>query len=78
MTKLEELKDGVRAFGSLAERLDECSRRIGFMCMQCRGPRMSIPVQWDDDDFFISTTLQDATSALQDAGYPTKGDHDGS
>lgn len=65
MTTCEELKAWVRAFGSLAERLDECSRRIGLMCSEGRCPRMSIPVQWDDDDFFITTTLQDAMRGNQ-------------
>lgn len=26
---------------------------------------MTIPVRWDDDDFFIATTLADAMAALE-------------
>jgi hypothetical protein len=29
------------------------------MCSEGRPPKMSIPVQWNDDDFFICTTLRD-------------------
>ncbi len=60
MTTREELENEVRASGPLADRLKECARRIGLMCSDGRCPRMSVPVRWDDDDFFISTTLQDA------------------
>ena len=44
----------------LLTRLEECQRRIGKMCSEGRPPKMSIPLQWDDDDFFICTTLRDA------------------
>lgn len=50
MTTREELEIRVRASGELADRLKECARRIGLMCSEGRGPRMSVP----------STTLQDA------------------
>ena len=51
----------------LMERLQECQRRIGNMCSEGRPPRMCIPVQYDDDDFYICTTLRDAADALQQA-----------
>lgn len=60
----EELESQVRESGTLIERLRECRKRIGKMCSEHRPPHMTIPVQWDDDDFFISVTLQDAIDAL--------------
>lgn len=60
MNKQEELEQKVRESGSLAERLQSCRERIGKMCSEHRPPKMTIPVHWDDDDFFISTTLKDA------------------
>lgn len=65
MSKEDELKQRVRESGTLIERLESCRERIGKMCSQGRPPHMTIPVQWDDDDFFISTTLQDAIAAQQ-------------
>lgn len=44
----------------LEERLRDCITRIAVMCSESRPPRMSIPVEWRDDDFFITTTLEDA------------------
>jgi len=44
----------------LLTRLEDCERRIGKMCSEGRPPKMSIPVQHTDDDFFICTTLRDA------------------
>jgi hypothetical protein len=64
-TRQEELEKKVRESGSLEERLLECRRRISVMCKEGRPPKMTIPVQWDDDDFFISITLQDAIAAYQ-------------
>ncbi len=48
----------------LLERLEESRRRIGKMCSERRPPRMSVPVDPDDDDFFISVTLQDAVKRI--------------
>ena len=59
----EDLEKLVRESGTLAERLIECRERIGKMCKEGRPPKMTIPVQWHDDDFFISVTLQDAIAA---------------
>ncbi len=36
------------------------------MCSEGRPPRMTIPVQYDDDDFYISTTLSDAHATIAD------------
>jgi hypothetical protein len=44
----------------LIDRLEICRIAIGRMCSEGRPPKMSIPVQWDDEDFFICTTLEDA------------------
>ena len=63
MERKDELEARVRQT-PLSERLDECRTRIGKMCSEGRPPRMCIPVQWDDDDFYISTTLADAQRAL--------------
>ena len=49
----------------LVDRLKECRQRIGKMCSEGRPPRMCIPVQHDDDDFFISTTLSDAQATVE-------------
>lgn len=61
----QDLKDRVRAI-PLLERLEECHRMIGEMCSDGRCPKMSIPVQWYDEDFYIGTTLDDAAAALKD------------
>ena len=61
---LKELEIRVSESGSLTTRLEECRKRIGNMCSEGRCPKMSIPVAWDDDDFFINTTLRDAIAAL--------------
>src|SRR5574338_999661 len=61
----EELEQKVRESGSLSERLESCRARIGKMCKERRPPKMTIPVQWDDDDFFMSVTIQDAQQCVQ-------------
>lgn len=58
-TRKEQLEARVRE-QDLLTRLEECQRRIGKMCADGRCPRMSIPVRYDDDDFYINTTLRDA------------------
>ena len=63
MERNDELEARVRET-PLSERLSDCRKRIGKMCSEGRPPRMCIPVQWDDDDFYISTTLADAQRAL--------------
>lgn len=68
MSRIEELEGIVRESGSLPERLAECRSRIGKMCSEGRPPKMSIPVQWNDDDFFINTTLKDAEQSVRADG----------
>ncbi len=68
MSKHEELEQKVRESGSLVERLESCRARIGKMCKERRPPKMTIPVHWDDDDFFISVTLKDAQQYVQRIG----------
>lgn len=60
-----ELEDQVRGSGTLKERLNKCHEMIGKMCKYGRPPKMTIPVHWDDEDFFISVTLQDAEGELE-------------
>ena len=64
--RLDALESRVREM-PLLERLSDCGKRIGKMCSEGRPPRMTIPVHWDDDDFFIATTLRDAKDALSGA-----------
>lgn len=64
MTTQELLEQKVRESGSLVERLESCRARIAAMCKEGRPPKMTIPVQWDDDDFFISVTLKDAEQCV--------------
>ena len=49
----------------LVDRLKECRQRIGNMCAELRGPKMSIPVEYYDDDFYICTTLADAQATVE-------------
>lgn len=59
MTRQEQLEAKVRET-DLLTRLEQCQARIAKMCSERRGPRMTIPVEYTDDDFFICTTLRDA------------------
>ena len=68
MSRQEELEGIVRESGSLVERLEMCRARIAAMCKEGRPPKMTIPVQWNDDDFFISVTLKDAQQCVQRTG----------
>jgi hypothetical protein len=52
----EELKAQIRKT-PLVERLRQAVGMIASMCMEVRPPRMSIPVQAWDEDFFISVLL---------------------
>jgi hypothetical protein len=49
----------------LSERLARCQQMIGDMCAEGRPPRMSVPVNWDDEDFYISQTLRDASVSVK-------------
>lgn len=59
MSTKEKLEEQVRE-QDLLTRLELCQRMIGKMCSEGRPPKMSIPVQSQDEDFFICTTLRDA------------------
>lgn len=59
MTRKEELESRVRE-EDLLTRLEKCQSMIGNMCSEGRPPKMSIPLQHTDEDFFICTTLRDA------------------
>lgn len=56
----DELVQEVRDTASLPERLNQCMDRISTMCSKTHPPKMSIPVCASDDDFFITTTIDDA------------------
>lgn len=66
MNRHEELEAAVRKSGKLSDRLIKCRERIGKMCSELRPPKMTIPVQWDDEDFFINSTLNDAVRELHE------------
>lgn len=59
----EKLKTRVREI-PLKERTKMCRKMIGDMCSKGRPPKMTIPVQWDDEDFFINTTLKDLENTI--------------
>lgn len=50
----------------LRKRLVQCRNMIGQMCSEGRPPKMSIPVRWHDEDFFISTTIADAIEFIKE------------
>lgn len=64
-TTHEELVKQIRESAPLIERLDKCHEMIGKMCAESRPPKMTIPVQWHDEDLFIATTLQDAQEFIK-------------
>ena len=61
MATCEELEAEIRVI-PLCDRITMCQVMIGKMCTEGRPPKMSIPAQWDDEDFFIITTLADILS----------------
>ena len=48
----------------LHERLKECEKYIAAMCAERRPPRMTIPLQHYDEDFYLYTTLADAQATI--------------
>ena len=54
----------------LEERLKKCQGMIGKMCSEGRPPKMTIPVHWDDEDFFISNTIGDALEKIASSQQP--------
>ena len=71
MATVETLKLRVREI-SLNERVKMCRKMIGGMCSKGRPPKMTIPVHWDDEDFFITTTLTDLEKAINRVGILEK------
>lgn len=63
----EELTNKLKEI-PLPERLDRCAEIIGLMCLAGRPPKMSIPVQWDDEDFFITETVREVSEKLESVG----------
>lgn len=66
MSRAELLAKNVIDSAPLIERLEQCRRRVASMCSEGRPPRMTIPVQWDDDDWFITTTLLHAIERIEE------------
>ncbi len=65
MTKtLEDVKAQVRGSGFLSDRINACKNMIGKMCSEGRPPRMSVPVEFWNEDIFIVTTMEDAQAEL--------------
>jgi hypothetical protein len=63
LSRLEMLKARIRE-ESLADRLTRARTMITKMCKERRPPKMSIPVSHEDEDIFISVTLEDALAAI--------------
>ena len=72
MERADELKERIRQ-QPLNDRLEESRRRIGDMCSKGRCPKMTIPVQHDDDDFYINTTLADAQATIAELTKQVEG-----
>ena len=64
----KELKERIQSI-PLLERLDKSQDMIAKMCSEGRPPKMSIPLQWDDDDCYISQTLKDAGEVINNLYY---------
>ena len=62
--RLEEMEARVHET-PLADRLEKCRVIVGKLCSDGRPPKMTIPVQWDDEDFFMSVTMKDAITAIK-------------
>ena len=60
---MKEIESAIRE-RPLTERLQACMGMIARMCSEGRPPKMTIPVQEDDEDVFITTTLKDALEQL--------------
>mgnify|MGYP000935891134 CR=1 FL=1 len=59
----EALRERVRET-PLNERLKACEEYIASMCAERRPPKMTIPLQHYDEDFYIYTTLADAQATI--------------
>jgi len=63
--KKEQLEELVSKDGSLVDRLYKCQSMIAKMCKEGRPPKMSVPVRWDDEDFYICQTVEDAINEIE-------------
>ena len=59
----EALRERVRET-PLSERLKTCEKYVAIMCAERRPPKMTIPLQHYDEDFYIYTTLADAQATI--------------
>ena len=59
----EALRERVRET-PLSERLKTCEKYVANMCAERRPPKMTIPLQHYDEDFYICTTLADAQATI--------------
>ena len=59
----EALRERVRET-PLSERLKTCEKYVASMCAERRPPKMTIPLQHYDEDFYIYTTLADAQATI--------------
>lgn len=64
--KLQNLIDLLYKGAPLQERIEESAKMIGMMCSESRPPKMSIPAQWYDEDFYITETLKQAGRRIAD------------
>ena len=60
---MDQLREEVRATGSLVVRLERCLTKVGAIASG-RDMRMTVPPRSDDDDIFLAVTLADAVEAL--------------
>lgn len=63
-----DLSIRIRESASLVDRLKECRERVARMAREQKPPRMSIPVNWSDDDVFIDEALENAITILDAIG----------
>ena len=50
---------------SLLDRLQRCIEIIGDICKERRRPKMSVPVHYSDEDFYVVNTVKDAFDLIQ-------------
>ena len=62
---LESMQGRIRCT-PIMKRLEMCSEIVGKMCAEGRPPKMSIPVSWEDEDIFLTTTIEDARRFLSE------------
>lgn len=72
MGDVEKLSDA-----ELIERIEAAMSRVAKMASEGRGPRMSVPVDFErDDDVFICDTLREAARRLRAHPAPAKADEE--